>query len=418
MRKRKNPTLKELIPDAELRQRVTDQLYSGGPLFGQGSVFSEMLQSMVNAALDGEADYFLEEQASMDPEGTGNRRNGYTSKTVRSTAGPLAIKTPRDRLGEHEPILVKKRERELRTGMDEIILGLYARGGSVADIRKQVLQLYGVELSEGLISAITDKVLDDVTAWQQRPLEPAYVVVYMDAIHYRTRQDGLSQAKAVHTVYGVNTEGERDILGLYLFDSEGARAWVKVMEDMRRRGVEQVLIFCVDGLPGFKEAIQDVFPHAVVQRCIVHKLRRSVRFVAWKDLKAVCADLRMVYTAAGETLARQSMEVFARKWQKQYPEIAEQWNEEWDDLMAFMRFTAPVRRLIYTTNPVEAVHRAMRKVTKSKGTWPNDRSLIKQLFLALKYNESGWKKTTFNWRLIHKDLVKEFGVKYTKYLKE
>lgn len=418
MRKKKNPTLEQLIPDAEVRQRVTDQLYGGGPLFGQGSIFSELLQSMVNAALDGEAEHFLQEQASMDPQGTGNRRNGFTGKTVRSTAGPLAIKTPRDRLGEHEPVLVKKRERELRTGMDEIILGLYARGGSVSDIRKQILQLYGVELSEGLISAITDKVLDDVTAWQQRPLEPAYVVVYLDAIHYRTRQDGQSQAKAIHTVYGVNTEGERDILGLYLFDSEGSRAWLKVIEDLKRRGVEQVLIFCVDGLKGFKEAIHEVYPHAVVQRCIVHKLRRSVRYVSWKDLKAVCTDLRKVYTSAEETLARQSLEVFARKWDSQYPDIAREWKEEWDDLMAFMRFNTHVRRLIYTTNPVEAVHRAMRKVTKSKGTWPNDRSLIKQLFLALKYNESSWKKTTYNWLSIHRDLVAEFGTAYTRYLRE
>jgi putative transposase len=418
MKRKMNPRMEDLIPDPVLRKRVTDQLYSGGSLFGQDSVFSEMLQAMVNAALEGEVDHFIEEQTNEGVKKSGNRRNGHIHKTVRSEAGPLSIKTPRDRLGDHEPMLIKKRERELRTGMDEIIISLYARGNSISDIQRQLMQLYGVELSEGLISSITDRVMDEITAWQQRTLNDCYAIIYLDAVHYRTRQDGSSQARAVHTVYGVTLQGERDILGLYVFEAEGSRGWVKVLEDIQRRGVEQVFFFCVDGLKGFKDAIKEMFPMAIVQRCIVHKVRRSVRFVSYNDLKKVCTDLRKVYTAANREMARQALDAFANKWNNQYPEIAKQWLEEWDDLMAFMDFTEPIRRMIYTTNPVEAVHRILRKVTKTKGTWPNDHSLLKQLYLALKYNEQSWKRKAFHWIRIQQELISEFGNAITKYLDE
>lgn len=418
MKKKKNPSLEDLFPDPELRKRVTDQLYSGGSLFGEGSVFSEMMQAMVNAALEGEVNHFMDEQSAKDEPIATNRRNGHVGKTVRSTAGPLMIKTPRDRLGEHEPLLVKKRERELRTGMDEIILSLYARGNSISDIQQQLRQLYGVDLSDGLISSITDQVMDEVTAWQQRLLSACYAIIYLDAVHYRTRQDGMSKARAVHTVYGVNVHGQRDILGIYVFEAEGSRGWVQVLEDLKRRGVENVFFFCVDGLKGFKDAIKEIYPVAIVQRCIVHKVRRSVRFVSHNDLKSVCVDLRKIYTAANRITARQALDAFGNKWNKRYPEIMKQWLEEWDDLMAFMDFTESIRRMIYTTNPVEAVHRILRKVTKTKGTWPNDQSLLKQLYLALKYNEKSWKRTAFHWSRIQQELIAEFGNTYAQYLED
>lgn len=418
MKRKKQPRMEDLIPDPELRKRVTQQLYSAGALFGPDSVFSEMLQAMVNAALTGELDHYMEDQAASDDSNNANRRNGHIHKTVRSTAGPLAIATPRDRLGQYEPMLIKKRERALPTGMDEIIISLYARGNSISDIKRQIVQMYGIDLSDGLISSITDQVLEEVTIWQQRPLNDCYAIVYLDAVHYRTRQEGVSASRAIHTVYGINVQGERDILGLYVFDAEGARCWTQVLEDLRRRGVEQVFFFSVDGLKGFKDAIKEIYPTAIVQRCIVHKIRRSVRFVSYRDLKQVCADLKKIYTAANRTIARQSLDVFANKWNNQYPEISKQWLEEWDDLMAFMDFSEPIRRMIYTTNPVEAVHRILRKVTKTKGTWPNDQSLIKQLYLTLKHNETSWNRKAFNWTRIQQELITEFGNAFTKYLGE
>lgn len=415
MSKKKNKTLEDLFPDPELRQRVKEQLYSGEPLFGEGSVFSDMLQAMVNAALEGEMDEFIKEEKALDKKGK-NRRNGHIPKEVRSSSGPLKIRTPRDRNGAHAPLLIGKRERELKTGMDDIIIQLYARGNSIGDIRQQIKTLYGVELSEGLISSITDRVLDEVTKWQQRALLPCYVVIYLDGIHYRTREDGISSARTIYTIYGVDAQGQRDILGLYVFKEEGARNWGLVLEDLQKRGVETVLFFCVDGLKGFKDVIHEVYPQAIVQRCIVHMVRRSTRFVSYKHLKKVCADLRKIYTAANRQMARQALDAFDKKWGATYPEIVPKWEQAWEDLIIFLDYTKHIRRMIYTTNPVEAVHRILRKVTKTKGSWPNDRALLKQLFLALKYNEKSWKRKAFQWTAIQRELIDKFGEQYEKYM--
>lgn len=415
MSKKKRKTLEELIPDPELRERVSKQLYSGGPLFGQGSVFSEMLQAMIDASLDGELEHFLKEQKS---EGEQNRRNGYTSKGVRSTAGKLEINTPRDRKGDFEPMLIGKRQRSLPSGMEEIIISLYARGNSVEDIRYQLQQLYGLELSAGLISSITERVWQEVLDWQQRPLEACYAIIYLDGIHFRSKQEGMFKNRSVHTVYGVDAEGRRDVLGLYLFDNEGARNWAMVLEDLQRRGVETVLFFCVDGLKGFSESIESVYPQAIVQRCIVHMVRSSTRFVSDKDLKKVCSDLRKIYTSANEDQARLALEEFGRKWDAKYKRIRPKWEENWSELMAFMSFSQHIRRMIYTTNPVEALHRVIRKVTKTKGAWVSDRALMKQLYLALKHNEKSWKRKAFHWKAIQLDLLDRFGETYGRYLEK
>jgi len=417
MRKKKRKTLEDLFPDAELRDRVKGQLYSGEPLFGNGSVFSEMLGAIINASLEGEIEDFMEGQKAEESTRS-NRRNGHTSKTVRSSSGPIRVNTPRDRNGDHDPKLIGKRERELRTGMDEIIIQLYARGSSVSEIRDQIISLYDIELSEGLISSITDKVLDEVTEWQQRLLEPCYAIIYLDGIHYRTREDGKSSARTIYSVYGVDAQGNRDILGLYIFKEEGARNWGLVLEDLRRRGVEQVLFFCIDGLKGFKDAINEVYPRAIVQRCVVHMVRQSTRFVSYTDIKKVCSDLRKIYKAANREIAEQAMEIFKKKWDKSYPEIAPKWEAVWEDIIAFMDYGDNIRRMIYTTNPVEAVHRIMRKVTKTKGTWPNDRALLKQIYLALKYSEKSWKKQAQHWTSIQRELSNKFGEEYDRYVIE
>lgn len=413
MAKKKSKTLEEMFPDPEIRERIREQLYSGGPLFGEGSIFSEMLQAMLNASLDGEMEHFQEEEKA---SGKVNRRNGYTTKQVRSTAGPLEIKTPRDREAEFDPLLIGKRQRSLPSGMEEIIIGLYARGNSVDDIRYQLRRLYGLELSAGLISSITERVWEQVLAWQQRPLSACYAILYLDAIHFRAKHEGRFQSRSVHTVYGIDAQGQRDVLGLYLFDNEGASNWARVLEDVQSRGVETVLFVCVDGLEGFSQAIGSVFPQAIVQRCIVHMVRSSTKLVADKDIKALCADLRKVYTAATEDQARLALEAFGHKWDQKYGRIRPKWEAAWPELMTFMNFNQHIRRMIYTTNPVEALHRVLRKVTKAKGAWTSDRALMKQLYLALMHNEKSWKRNAYHWKAIQRELLERFGDDFGKYL--
>jgi transposase-like protein len=300
--------------------------------------------------------------------------------------------------------------------MDEIILSLYARGQSMEDVRYQIKQLYGVEISVGTISAVTDKVWGEIVQWQQRALSGCYPVVYLDAIMYKVREDGRVMNKAIYTLYGVSSEGEREILGLYLNESEGARQWGLILEDLKRRGVEEVFFFCVDGLKGFKEVIQEVFPKSIVQRCIVHMIRSSTRFVADKDIKSLCSDLRKIYTSANREQALIALESFGQKWDGKYKEVRQKWEECWDELMAFMDYKEDIRRMIYTTNPVEALHRVMRKVTKTKGAWNGEKALLKQLYLTLTYNEKSWKRTAFNWKVIQRDLLDQFGDRYSRWL--
>jgi len=357
-------------------------------------------------------DAHLDEQSAL---GAGNRRNGHNAKQIRSRVGPMEVHTPRDRLGTHNPLLVGKWDRELSTGLDEVILSLYARGHSVEDVRGQLRELYGVDVSAGTISRVTDRVLEEITAWQQRQLDPCYSIIYLDAIHYKIRHEGKVSTKAVYTVFGVTALGERDLLGLYLSESEGSRYWGLILEDIKCRGVEDVLFFCVDGLNGLKEAIADVFPESTVQRCIVHMVRTSTKYVSYKDIKAVCSDLRTIYASANREQAAMALESFGQKWDEKYKEIRPKWERNWEELMAFMDYKPHIRRMIYTTNPVEALHRVMRKVTKSKGAWVSENALIKQLYLYLKIKEKSWKRKAFHWVKIQSELIDHFGDRYEKY---
>jgi len=412
-KRKQKPRMEDLIPDEAKRKEVLSRLYKGDPILGDGGIFTDMLQAFVNAALEGELDESLKEDKG---QGDTNRRNGHTHKIVRSNAGPIEVHTPRDRFGSHEPILIKKWERELGTGIDDIIISLYARGQSIEDIRFQLQSLYGLDISAGVISSVTDRVWSEILEWQQRPLAPCYPIVYLDAIHYKVRDAGQITTKAVYTCYGVNADGQRDILGLYLNDSEGARHWGLILEDIKQRGVEEVFFFCIDGLAGFKDVIEQIYPQSIVQRCIVHMIRNSTRFVSDKDIKAVCADLRKIYTAADRQQAELALENFGQNWDKKYKEIRQKWEANWTELMAFMDYGHNIRRMIYTTNPVEALHRVMRKITKSKGAWSNDKALLKQLYLALKYNEKSWKRKAFSWVSIQRELTDKYGERFEKYL--
>lgn len=410
-KREKKMRLEEIIPDDEMRTEMLSRLYKGDPILGAKGIFTNLLQSFVNAALEGEMDDFLQQSKTGK---TGNRRNGHIDKSLRSTAGSLNIQTPRDRFGDHEPLIVKKRERELSTGLDDVIMSLYARGQSVEDVRYQLQQIYGLDISAGTISAVTDRVWDEIINWQQRILATCYPIVYLDAIHYKVREDGTVKAKAIYTVYAVTVDGQRDILGLYLSETEGSRQWGLILEDLKRRGVEDVFFFSIDGLKGFKDVIEQVFPLSFIQRCIVHKVRNSTRYVSCKDIKAVCVGLRKIYTSADREQAKLALEAFGQRWDFQYKEIRPSWEEDWDELMAFMDYKENIRRMIYTTNPVEAVHRVMRKVTKTKGAWSTDKGLIKQLYLTLKYNEKSWKKGAANWYAIQRELMERFGERYSR----
>jgi transposase-like protein len=412
-KREKRLRLEEIIPNEAMRSEMLSRLYKREPLFGDNGIFTDLLQSFVNAALEGEMDNYMQESKTDESE---NRRNGHIAKSLRSTAGPLSIQTPRDRLGNHQPVIVKKRERELTTGLDDIIISLYARGQSVEDVRHQLREIYGLEVSVGAISAVTDRVWSEITEWQQRALAPCYTIVYLDAIHYKVREDGKVISKAIYTVYAVTVDGERDILGLYLNESEGARQWGLILEDIKRRGVEDVMFFSVDGLAGFKEIIEGVYPNSALQRCIVHKIRNSTRYIRERDRSAVCMDLKKIYTSSDRVQALVALEAFGEKWDSKYKEIKLSWKADWDELMVFMDYGQNIRRMIYTTNPVEAVHCVMRKVTKTKGAWSNDRGLLKQLYLTLKYNEKSWKGKAHYWIIIQRELMEYFGERYIRYL--
>ena len=415
MKRTKKPRLSDIIPDEKYRKAIEKGLLEGKELIGRDGVFSELFQAVVDAALEGELDHHLQEGKAL---GASNRRNGHGSKTVKTKAGNIDLSPPRDRNGSFEPTIVGKRKRELNGGMETIILALYAKGNSVLDIHRLLHDIYGIEYSTSAISLITDRVWPKIIEWQQRPLKSCYTILYLDGMHFRVKTDGQFQDKTVYSVYAVDVEGKRDVLGIYLENTESASQWRLVLEDLQKRGVSDIFFVCIDGLQGFKQVIQDVFPLAIVQRCVVHKIRNSVRYTSDKDKKKVCAGLRTVYTAANREQAELALDNFEKAWGKQGERIAKLWRKDWEELMAFMDFTQHIRRMIYTTNPVEALHRIIRKITKSKGAWISERALIKQLYLSLESSEKSWKKNAFHWKAIQADLESKFGDRFTKWLEK
>jgi len=412
-----------LVPDADMRQRLFDHLNSGERLLSKGSPFSDLLQGAVNSILSAEADHHIASQHAQDG-GSANKRNGYIHKQVTSEFGALHVKTPRDRESTFEPQLIGKRQRQLSSGIDEQIIALYAQGNSIEDVRRLIKKLYNVEISAGQISAITDKVWTDIEAWRGRPLNEAYAVVYLDAVFFRVRSDGEGprgkgssfSSRASYTVYAIDFAGNRDILGIYVMESEGAMGWGRVLEDLQRRGMQEVFCFCVDGLKGLPHAIREVYPKSIVQRCIVHQVRHTTRFCADAHIKRVRVDLRAIYTAVDQTAAQAALAAFKKNWDAHYPNISKSWEDNWDDLMAFLAFPQDLRRIIYTTNPVEAVHRVLRKLIKGKAAWSSEAGLIKQLYLSLMHNTKSWQRKANNWKKVQSVFVNYEDGYWSKYL--
>jgi transposase-like protein len=383
--------------------KLLDELLKGcdGPedILGEHGLLKQLTQRLVDRALQAELTTHLG-YAPHDRGDTprGNTRNGTTAKTVLSESGPLTIAVPRDRDGSFEPHLVPKRRRRLE-GFDDKVLSLYARGLTVREIQGHLEELYGVEVSPALISAVTDAVHDDVTAWQARPLDALYPIVYFDALFLKSRQDGPVATRAVYLALGLTVTGEKELLGLWIAKSEGAKFWLGVLTELksRGRGMRDVFVACVDGLTGFPDAVAAVFPHTPVQLCIVHKVRQSLRYVAWKDRKAVAADLCRVYTAATLPEAEQALEVFGATWDARYPMISRQWRADWTALTTFFDYPPAIRRVIYTTNAIESLNHSLRKVLKPRGAFPDDGAILKLLYLALTRVAKRWTRPVRDW---------------------
>lgn len=371
-----------------------DQFKNGTPLFGKEGAFHRVLEDFLNAAMEGEMDSHLEETKPS----TKNRRNGKMSKTLQTEYGPVEVETPRDRDGSFEPEIVKKRQTILAEGLSDKIISLYATGQSMSDIKSFLEENYGTEISRETISNITDKVWPEIKAWRSRSLDDVYPIVWMDAIHYKARNEkGATEARAIYNVIGIDKEGRKDLLGMYISHSEGANFWLSVLTDLQNRGVKDILIACVDGLTGFPDAIQSVFPKTDVQLCIVHQIRNSVKYVASKNQKEFLADLKQVYAAQTKDAAEIALDELELKWGEKYPIVIKSWRDKWDNLTHYFKYTADIRRIIYTTNTVEGYHRQVRKVTKTKGVFPNDEAIFKLVYLAYRNIKKKWTMPIANW---------------------
>ena len=361
----------------------------------------EMLENGLEGELDDELGYTKYDYRNKSSE---NSRNGYSKKTLKTSFGETEIKVPRDRDGEFDPQLVKKNQTTLTGDIEEKILSMYAKGMTTSDIETHIQDIYGLECSDSTISRITDKILPVVREWQSRPLEEVYAVVFMDAIHFHVRSEGQIVKKAVYIAIGINMDGLKEVLGMWVGENESAKFWLSVMNGLRNRGLQDILIACVDGLTGFPAAIEAVYPKTEIQQCIIHQIRNTTKFVSYKDIKALMADLKKVYAAIDEQTALSELENFDEKWGNKYPKIAISWREKWANLSTYFKYPQEVRTLIYTTNAIEGFNRQLRKVTKNKGVFPTDDSLLKMLYLAMIDITKKWTGKRREWGQIHSQL--------------
>ena len=367
-------------------------------LIGEGGLLKQLTQRLVERALQAEMTEHLgyaKHKSMANP--AGNTRNGTSKKTLKGELGALQIEVPRDRNGSFEPRLIPKHQTRW-TGFDDKILSLYARGMTVREIQSHLEEMYGTEISPTLISSVTDAVMEDAKAWQSRPLDVLYPIVYLDCIHVKTRDNGAVRAKAVYLALGINLAGEKELLGLWIAQTEGAKFWLQVVTELKNRGVQDIFIACVDGLKGFPEAIETVFPKTAVQLCIVHMVRYSLNYVSWKLRKAVAADLRAIYSAATVAEAEAQLAAFAEKWGEAYPPIVQSWRRNWARLIPFFDYPPEIRKVIYTTNAIESVNMSLRKITKNRGAFPSDDALLKLFYLALQNISQKWTMPIRDWK--------------------
>ncbi len=392
-------------PEFDLEKAIAE-LRSGKDLTGKDGVLTPLIKQLTEAALESELSHHLLKDDEI------NRRNGKTSKTVKSSAGSFELETPRDRAGSFEPQLIKKNQTHLTEEIDRKILGLYAHGMSYRDISAQVQELYGIEVSQATISQVTDSFIPKLKDWQQRPLDAAYPIVWLDAIHYKVKDNGRYVSKAVYSLLAIDMAGHKQLLGLYLSDSEGAKHWLSVLTDLQHRGVEDIFIACVDGLTGFPDAISTIYPQCEVQLCIVHQIRNAMKYVANKHQREFMGDLKPVYQAINKQVAEDALDALEQKWGEKYPIVIKAWRNKWENLSVYFQYPADIRRVIYTTNAVEAVHRQFRKLTKTKGAFPNENSLLKLLYAGIVNASKKWTSPFPLWKQTLSQFAIHFGERF------
>ena len=383
-------------------QAALKALQEGKGITGKDGVLTPLIKQLTEAAMKAELDQHLES------ESTSNRKNGYSKKTVKSPAGEFELQTPRDRAGSFEPQLIKKNQTHLTDDLERKVIALFALGNSYQDIRTHIADMYDIQLSNGSINAVTDKLLPELKSWRERDLDAIYPIVWLDAIHYKIKENGRYISKAIYTILGLNIEGKKELLGLYLSDQEGAHHWLSVLTDLNNRGVKDILIACVDGLKGFPEAIESIYPRTEIQHCIIHQIRNSLKYVASKNQKAFMADLKCVYKAATLNAAEIALDELEAKWGDKYPMVIKSWRTKWLTLSAYFKYPDYVRTAIYTTNAVEAVHRQFRKLTKTKGGFANENSLLKLLYAGILKASERWTHPVQNWNLTLSQLAIHF----------
>jgi len=388
-----------------LKKKTLEQFRSGKDLFSKGGAFAPLLKDFLEAALQAE----LEEHLEQEVEDQNNRKNGYSTKLLKTGAGTIELDTPRDRNSDFSPEIVKKRETILANSLESKIIGMYGLGMSFRDISAHIKDMYDTDISAGTLSTITDKVIPLVKEWQVRPLEEIYCIVWLDGMHYKVKQEGRVQSRCVYNILGITTEGRKEILGMYVSENEGANFWLSVLTDLQTRGVKDILIACIDNLKGFAEAISTVFVQTEVQSCIVHQIRNSLKYVASKDQKIFMADLKPVYQATNLAEAQDRLEALSEKWNKKYPVVVESWRRNWEKLTTYFKYPAAIRKLVYTTNTIEGYHRQIRKVTKTKGAFTSDIALLKLMYLATKNIEKKWTMPLANWSITVSQLSIIFG---------
>lgn len=403
MSRRKEPT----IP-----HELLDQLLAGSDAssaFDRGGLFDSLKKALTERALNAEMDHHLNDDAE-----AGNNRNGYGHKTVITDAGKIGIDVPRDRTGSFDPQLIAKYQRRF-PGFDDKIISMYARGMSTREISGHLRELYAIDVSPDLISTVTDAVLDEVAAWQQRPLDPAYPLVFFDAIRVKIRDEGMVRNKAIHIALGARADGRKEVLGLWIEQNEGAKFWLRVMNELKNRGVDDIMLAVVDGLKGFPDAITAVFPEATVQTCIVHLLRNSMNFVSWKDRKPLAAALKSIYRAVDAKVAEEALTAFeASEWGQRYPAIGLSWRRAWTEVIPFFAFPEEVRKIIYTTNAIEALNSKLRRAVRARGHFPSDDAATKLLYLILNRSEKEWKMPPREWTMAKAQFAVIFGERFIK----
>lgn len=390
--------------EEKIRKELLDELlkdYSTPEdLLGKDGIMAELKKRLIERAMEAEMeDHLGYAKNGNRVEGSDNYRNGFSNKKVISNSDQIDIQVPRDREGNYEPQIIPKHQRRF-DGFDDKILAMYARGMSVRDIQATLLEMYNVEVSEGIITGVTDKVYEDVVSWQNRPLDPVYPLIFFDCIVVKSREDVKVSNRSVYVALAINIEGKKEILGLWIAPTEGAKFWLGVMTELKNRGVKDLFIASIDGLKGLPEAIETVFPEVEVQLCIVHMIRNSIKYVNWKDRKEVCKDLKEVYSAATEDEASQKLEEFGQKWDAKYPTIRKKWVNNWDRIIPFFDYPEEIRKVMYTTNAIESINRSIRKVIKAKGAFPNDRAIFKILYLALNNASKKWTMPIKDWKAV------------------